>query len=398
MKAIFKAFWLIIALLSLNACRKNNDVVVENNKMAFVATESGRFFAINPILGSTLWSYDMNGGGSYWSSPAVNKTKAVYHNRDQGKLFCFNHQTGVLEWSREIGYAFYTSPLIVNEMVYAGGDGKIWALQMTDGTVAKEINIPGGYTANSLNFVNNTLVVGTCGGHLYGLDPADGAQKWEYLSNSSCYHNNPAIANNTIYIFSSGGKLSAVNAANGTEVWSKMINDLIEEDAPVVYNKGLLFLIGYEDYRIRAFDATNGVLKHTYTLPNQEEVWYNVAPAVDKGVLYMLSGANTLVAFSVANEGILWQQSFATETGRNILGRRSGLTIHNRTYSVTFASSVVVANETLFLVSEERRLIATDMDGTMRWEVNLPDYTHASPVILSDNDKVYRPGTAGVVQ
>jgi hypothetical protein len=38
------------------------------------------------------------------------------------------------------------------------------------------------------------------------------------------------------------------------------------------------------------------------------------------------------------------------------------------------------------------------MDGTMRWEVNLPDYTHASPVILSDNDKVYRPGTAGVVQ
>lgn len=398
MKTIFKAFWLIIALLSLNACRKNKDVTVENNKLAFVGIESGKFFALNPVTGSMLWSYNMNGSGNYWSSPAVNKTKVVYYNREQEKLYCFNHQNGTLDWSREVGYSHYSSPLIVNDLVYAAGYGNIWAINMTDGTVAKEITIPEGRYANSLNFVNNTLVVGTCGGHLYGLDPVTGMQKWEYLSNASCYHNNPAIANNTIYILSSGGKLSAVNATSGTELWNRMINDYIDDDAPVVYNKGLLFMIGYEDDQAYAFDAGNGALKHTYKLPNGEVVWYNVAPAIEKGVLYILTGANTLVAFSVPNEGILWQKPYAIESGRNIQGRMSRLTIHNRTVDISSASSVVVANETLFFIAEEQRLIASDINGGKLWEMMLPDYTHASPVILSDKDKVYRPGTAGVVQ
>jgi outer membrane protein assembly factor BamB len=398
MKTIFKAFWLIIALLSLNACRKDKDVSVENNKLAFVGTESGRFFAINPLAGSTLWSYTMNGGGNYWSSPAVSKTKVVYYNSDHEKLYCWNHFTGALDWSREIGYASYTSPLLVNDLLYATGDGKVWALNMDDGSVVKEINIPEGRYANSFNFVSNTLVVGTCGGHLYGLDPVTGMQKWEYLSNASCYHNNPAIANNTIYILSSGGKLSAVNATSGTEVWSSMINDYTNEDAPVVYNKGLLFLIGYDDSRVLAFDAKNGALKHTYTLPNQEDVYYNVAPAVEKGVLYILTKSNRLVAFSVPNEGILWQQDFATVSGGNIQGRMNRFTLHNRTFDASAASSVVVANETLFFIAEERRFIATDLEGAVLWELNLPDYTNTSAVILSSKDKVYRPGTAGVVQ
>ncbi|HMO32957.1 MAG TPA: PQQ-binding-like beta-propeller repeat protein [Lacibacter sp.] len=397
MKTMFKAFWLITALLSLNACRKQkNESVPDKNKLVILSDYKGMFYGVNAMNGLGLWTYNMGDGDSYqWASPAVTPAKTVVYNYELNKLFCFNTANGALLWSQAVGDNYYASPLIADGLVYAAGNDKVLVLSLGDGSLVRNIAVPNGYMAHSLNFVKNRLVVGTCGGHLFGLDPVTGNELWEYESNASCYHNNPAVANGIIYIFSSGSKLSAVNAVTGAEVWSKMVQNYVNDDAPVVYNNGILYLIGYSGNKVHAFSANNGEWQHSYTLPDDEGVWYNIAPAVANGVLFVFTDANRLVAFNTGTEEIMWQTSYATITGR----RAPVETVtHNRVVSVGSVSSVVWANNMLYFVAEEQMLYAADMNGEQVWKRPLNDYTHASPVVLTEKDKVFRPGTAGVVQ
>lgn len=406
MKTMFKAFWLVIALLALNACKKTTTVTVtppEANQYVFISDDAGTFYSVNAQTGAKQWAYENSSGrGSYVSSPAVTKDAVLFADRGSDKLFCFNTRDGAVRWSKNyVNAGWDASPVIVDNMAYVPHYSdyfeKITGYTLDGGVALKEFMIPNDDEANSLNIVNNMFIIGTCGGHLYGVQ--DGIKQWEYRSNNGCYHNNPAVNGGIIYILSSNGKLSAVKAANGMEVWNKEVGEYVR-NASVVYNNGMLFVSGNYYYtnndKVYAFSADDGSLKHTYQMPAGTNMYYYYnAPAVYNNNLYMLSENGVLVAFDVVNESLLWQKDLSTVA----MGRMqpASITFHNKTESISAYTSVVVANNALF-VAAGKTLFALDLKGEIKWQFNANDYIYCSPVVLSDYNIAYRSGNAGVVQ
>ncbi len=380
-----KVSWLIISLLALSACKKNEDVIVtppEQNKIAFIADNTGVIYAANAQTGSPIWTYATN-GGSVYTSPAANKNVIVYLDQQLQSITCINVQTGKLVWNKtQINMAFHCSPIIVNDKVFIAsydnlqGKSILVGLNLSDGS--KALEIPLYSTINALNYSNGLIIANTCGGHLYGIETS-GNIKWEYLSSGSCYHTNPAIANKIIYIVSSGAQLSAVNITDGSEIWSTSIAGLTH-DANVVFNNGMLFMPGDYTNKMFAFDAANGTLKHTYTLPADQTVYgYYHAPVIADGLICILSEEGILFAINVTDESIKWQKTFSIPA------------------NVEVRSSLTIANGVLF-AGAGKYLYALDLNGTLKWQMATTGDIYNSPVVLSDKDKVYRTGAAGVVE
>lgn len=384
---LVKMYWLITSLLALNACKKSEDVIIpvtppEQNKIAFISDNTGVVYAANAKTGIPIWTYATNGGSTF-SSPAINKNVVVYVDPQLQKITCMNVQTGNLVWSKtQMNMPSRCSPVIVNDKVYIGGYDNVLGknilvgLNITDGS--KAVEIPVYSTINAINYSNGLIIVNTCGGHLYGIENS-GNIKWEYLSNSSCYHANPAIANKIIYIVSSGAKLSAVNIADGSEAWSTSLTGLTH-DANVTFSNGMLFMPGDYTNKMFAFDASNGTLKHTYTLPTDQSVnGYYHAPLIADGLMYILTDGGMLLAINVTDESIKWQKTFSLPANFKV---QSALTIAN---AVLYAGA-------------GKNLYALDLNGTELWQMPTTGDIYNSPVILSDYDKAYRSGASGVVE
>ncbi len=377
-----------MSLLALNACKKNDDLFVpapvpsEQNKIAIISDNTGVVYAANAQTGLPFWTYATNGGSTY-SSPAINESVVVYADQQLRTITCINIETGKLIWSKTQNYmSGRCSPIIINNKVFIGNYDNLLnthilvGLNLSDGSIALEI--PVSSTINAINYSNDLIIVNTCGGHLYGIE-SSGNIKWEYLSNSSCYHVNPAIANKIIYIVSSGDKLSAVNIADGSEAWSTSLTGLTH-DANVVFDNGMLYMPGSYTNKMFEFDATNGTLKHTFTLPADQTVnGYYHAAVIAGGSMYILSEEGTLFAINVTDETIKWQKTFSLPA------------------NVEVRSSLTIANNVLY-AGAGKYLYALDLDGMVKWQMATTGDIYNSPVILSDRFKVYRSGTAGVVE
>jgi len=201
MKKIFKAFWLIITVLALNACKKDKDELApvtppEKNKTVFFSDNIGSSYALNALTGVSLWKYTANNNPNnynYYNSPAVTKEASVFFDYERGVLYCIDNYTGALKWSKDNQpMSWLESPLIINDVVYVGTGGKITGYNLTDGSLVNEINVPNNYWPNSLNYSKGMFIVGICGGHLIGIK-MDGTVQGEYESNNGRYHSNPAF-------------------------------------------------------------------------------------------------------------------------------------------------------------------------------------------------------------
>ncbi|MFN5135230.1 MAG: PQQ-binding-like beta-propeller repeat protein [Chitinophagaceae bacterium] len=397
MKTMFNTLWLIVILLAIASCKKtkNEEIITpsDNNKLVIVNDVSGTVYGINAQTGTPVWKAENPGGspGNYISSPGVTADAVLFADMGNSRLRTYNTVTGVLSWSKNYIYSsYYASPLVENNMVYVANNEKVTGYIIESGAAVKEFNVPYYYTANSINKTNNMFIVATCGGHLFGVN-TDGIKQWEYQSNIGCYHNNPAINKGTIYILTSNGILSAVNAATGAELW-KRDEGAYAQNAAVVYYDGMLFVTGNGN-KAYAFEAYDGDLVHTYTLPDNEYIYNYAAPAVYDGKLYLISNEATVVAFDINGESIAMQKKLDMPGGR-MAGR---ISFDNRTETVYSISSVVIANNTLF-VSAGKAVYALSMKGDVKWSFTAQDYIFNSPVVLTDFNKTYRSGNAGIVE
>ena len=80
-----------------------------------------------------LWSYTT--GNSVYSSPAV-VNGVVYVGSEDSNVYALNATTGAKLWSYATSFGVYSSPTVANGMVYAGdGNGKVYALRAKTGAL-----------------------------------------------------------------------------------------------------------------------------------------------------------------------------------------------------------------------------------------------------------------------
>lgn len=146
MKKIFKAFWLIISVLALNAGIMNeegllHDCLSEENQKALFSSVSGIFYAIKTYTVFGARRYAKGEAINYsCSSPAVTENVTVFADVSNSNMYCINRNTGALLLCGESQHILWlVSPIITNEVVYAKSGCKIRRSDFSDESGAKEI-------------------------------------------------------------------------------------------------------------------------------------------------------------------------------------------------------------------------------------------------------------------
>ena len=150
--------------------------------------------ALNATNGAQLWSeypiYDTYLG----LAPYVVTGGVVYCSTTQtsGLFFAFNAKTGNELWSKSITpYEFWSSPAVVNGVLYVGTEQYATGLQ------------------SPLNGV-------------YALNAKSGAQIWNYSSSYSV-EASPVVVEGIVYFVTYEGDLYALNAENGVQIWNSTV-------------------------------------------------------------------------------------------------------------------------------------------------------------------------------
>jgi len=168
--------------------------------------------------------------------------------------------------------AEYSSPAVANGVVYAAGAG-MFSLNANDGSLRCNVVANGMAALNALTcatlwsytaggtvtysspaIVNGVVYFGSDGGSVYALNASNGALLWSY-ANSGAVQSSPAVAHGVVYIGSDDNNLYALNASTGTSLWIYPTGGSVES-SPAVAN-GVVY-VGSDDGNVYAFGLTGG--------------------------------------------------------------------------------------------------------------------------------------------
>jgi eukaryotic-like serine/threonine-protein kinase len=216
------------------------------------ATHCGVYTSAKPYgpLGGLKWKF--KSGGKIFSSPAV-LNGIVYIGSEDHNLCAIDTKTGKSSWAFKTGGAVDSSPAVYQGVVYFGSfDGNYYAVNAKTGSQIWKFRTGG------------ELHVGAKG--LWGMTPKDLYMEDQY----DFYLSSPVLNLNdrdlTVYFGSSDGNLYALDAHTGIKKWSFKTNGIIHT-SPALYN-GMLYFGSWDTY-LYAIDAASGVLKWKFKTGDQ---------------------------------------------------------------------------------------------------------------------------------
>jgi len=251
---------------------------------------SDKFYAFNATTGKTLWSYPIQTGGD-----AAVANDIVYVGAD--KLYAFHAKTGKLLWSATVGGTLVSAPVVVNNVVYTGGDAQtLYAFNAATGALDWSAKTGGSmYTAPA---VANGIVYVSVQNGVYAYNALNGNLLWTAIPGGD-FSSSPAVSQGIVYVISPHGTLYALNATAGTTVWSASILTSFS-NTPAVAD-GIVYVATFNFY---AFNAGTGALIWSQTLNDLP----NASPTIANGILYLGEGNTsvTFFAFNAATGAMLW--------------------------------------------------------------------------------------------
>ncbi len=298
------------------------------------------------------WAFPI---GSYiYSSPAV-VNGVVYVGSNDGNLYALDAASGSKKWIYHTGASISSSPAVINGMVYVGSDnGNLYALDAASGS-KKWFYQTGNDIFSSPAVVNGMVYVGSWDGNLYALDAASGVKKWAFQT-ATGISSSPAVVNGVVYVGSDNGNLYAFDAASGRPKWVFHTEASISS-SPAVAN-GVVY-VGSADHNLYALDAASATKKWTFPTGNYIES----SPAVANGVVYVGSDDGSLYALDAASGTKKW----FFPTGDNI-----------------YYSSPTVANGVVYIGSADHNLYALDTaSGTKKWTFATGNNISSSPAVVN---------------
>jgi eukaryotic-like serine/threonine-protein kinase len=207
--------------------------------------------------------------------------------------------------------------------------------------VAETMPDPFDFYLSSPTVMDGTVYFGSGDGHVYALDAASGAQKWKFHT-GDVVHASPAVAGGVVYVGSRDTYFYAIDAASGKEKWSfrtgddpKLHNQIGIQASALIANGTVYF--GCRDSNFYALDANTGEKKWIF---NNKGSWVIGSPIIKDGRLY----------FTTSDSGLFHAVDVAT-----------GKEIYTLQFLWPLFSSGAIAGNTLYIGSEEGKLLAIDL-------------------------------------
>ena len=295
-------------------------------------------------------------GGEIYSSPAV--LNGIVYVGSGAKLYAFNAITGTQLWSAPTGGKIWSSPAVANGIVYVGsGDRRLYAFNAITGKQLWTALTGGDIYTSSPVLANGVIYVGSEDDKLYAFNATTGAQLWttpirQYIRSA------PAVANGILYV-GAGYKLYAFNAVTGRQLWVTGRSGYFYFSAPTVAN-GIVYVGSFDDNndKLYAFNATTG--RQLWAAPTGGKICSS--PADANGVVYIGSYDDKLYAFNATTGRQLW----AAPTGGKI------------------CSSTAVANGVVYVGSLDSKLYAfNSTTGAQLWTAPTRGEIYSSPAVAN---------------
>src|SRR6202521_683144 len=336
---------------------------------------------LNPKAAGSLdlnWSYTT--GSGVFSSPAV-VNGVVYFGSGDSNVYALNAHTGARIWNYTTGLVAGTSPAVANGVVYIGSwDNNLYALNAHTGAKVWTQSISD--VLSSPAVANGAVYVGSEDGNIYALNARTGAKLWSYQTGSCCGVSSPAVANGVVYIGSADRNIYALNARTGAKLWSYSTGDQVSS-SPSVANGGVY--IASQDHNVYALNSRTGAKLWSYS--TGDPIFSSTAVA--NGLVYFGVGSS-IDALSAQTCNLLWsyetggcceESSPAVANGVVYVGSadgnlyalnaRTGARLWNYPTGTTVGSSPAVANGVVYVGSDDSNLYAfRRMHGPAKQEVD----------------------------
>lgn len=293
---------------------------------AYVASDTELVAAISLADGAEVWRVPIGAGtdtptyadGTLYVSLVTDSETG----NSGGVVIALDAASGAERWRMPTGAFGGTSPVVVDGVVYAGGDQELFAFDAATGAELWR------YALDAAPCVCNPRPAAVADGVVYvvpggmqqatlfAVDAATGTELWRYdgqLGDARRF-TDPVVANGQVYVsegemmLARGGRFVALAADTGAEIWAL---DLDLSAPPAVTGDTLYFQArnaGAVTGSVRALDATTG-----------EEQWRVstwdvslVAPAVTDGLVLVPSG--TREGYAPGFDDVLLS-AYAAETG-----------------------------------------------------------------------------------
>jgi len=114
-----------------------------DGKLVFIGTKTGDFCALDAASGSIVWKY--SAGAPIYGGSCVGNGRVIFGDK-AGRVHCVETSSGKLAWKSacDVGGPMLASPILVGSVVYGGtGDGKLFGIDVNDGSVGWRDTIPG---------------------------------------------------------------------------------------------------------------------------------------------------------------------------------------------------------------------------------------------------------------
>jgi len=253
--------------------------IVDNN--LYVCSGNGKIYCFETETGSINWMVQYSDYGL--SSPAIVKDRLVFSSMD-GKIYCLNMSSGELIWSTSIGLSTRSTPVIVNDSVFSCN----YCIDLESGNIIWQSEI-GIVLLSSPVFFQNKIYIGSRDEKIYCLDAMTGRKLWRFYTGSMTYQYSPATAYGNIYVGNAFGFIYCIDATTGEYIWSEK-NSARAVTSPAVCD-GKIY-IGSIDNKLYCLDAYTG--ENIWSYQTKDAI--NCNPVIVNNMLYVGSG-NTMYCF-----------------------------------------------------------------------------------------------------
>jgi outer membrane protein assembly factor BamB len=329
--------------------------IVFNNRI-FVVDARARISAYDTQSGKQIWRNTLKpkteddvvvGGGIAISNGLI------YATNGYNELVALNPSSGGIVWRVPLPAPSRAAPTIHNNRVFVVTlDNRLLALNAQDGQKLWEVaalNENSGLLGAASPAAQDGLVVsGFSSGEVMGLNPDTGASLWADnlspavriggLATLSDIQALPVIDRDLVFAISFGGRMIALDAATGERRWQTDINGA---DTPFVSGNAVFLISANND--LVCLDRNSGAIRWVQPLANY------VGSKEDIQTSLMWNGP--LLA---GNRLIL------TGPNKNLIevDPQNGQLLRRMKLSGTVARPPTLAQDTLYLITEEGRLIA----------------------------------------
>ena len=262
-----------------------------------------------------------------FSSPVISEG-IVYAGGLDSVLYAVETNSGKLKWKFRTGGEIRSTVCLYQQKVFLfSGDGNLYCIDKLTGKLAWKFATKGNvlgdrrydfvdYHQSSAVVANGKVFFGAGDSRAYALDVNDGKLIWVYKTDG-IIHATPALYNDRVFIGSFDGNIYALDQTNGDLLWKfktvghRYFPDGEVQGAPVASDD--IVYVGARDYNLYAIDAMEGSARWNKTFPSG---WAMAITPRDSVIYVGTSDDRVLVALDAKSGEELWR----TDVKFNIFG------------------------------------------------------------------------------